>query len=606
MLEPLVRYAEQKGLGSDSYFEPREVRWVIVLGQQGDFQGIAPLGTPEDKRWTGKSFPMAPRTPSNELQSGGKSHFLAESATTVLLLPRKSDEPLEEKFRSKHAYFKQLIGEAISAGITSLKPIACFLDRPEEFEKGRTEILNKKRSKPTDILSFDLNGRCVLDQDDWHAFWTEKREMDHGKASVAATVLPCLATGHMAPPVKSHGEIKRVGISSMGARLVANDKDSFKSFGLEQAYNAPVSAVAESRYRAALQDLVNHAIVHVPTNPKKKVEGVKFLYWTREPTSTNPVALVQGGEESAFDFMGGDEKLQEGGLIIALKTIRDGGDKPGVSEGNTFYGCGISANGGRLVIRDWWESSVKEVLANVSKWVEDLAIAKSGGGMLGLPKFGALLHTLTRKGLDELPPQLPVSLMRSALKGLPLSQDVLSLAVRRHKMEISSGRKLPGGKITREPFPQRMTLVKAYLNRTRKAGDPIMTTDLNQDETDRAYRCGRLMAIFEKIQRAALPNVNAGIVQRFYGAASSTPALVMPRLFKLSHHHLSSLPGGLAGYFKKQIEQVTAKELMGTTFPRSLTLEEQGRFALGYYHQRADRSNKTDQPTQTDQGGNDQ
>lgn len=78
----------------------------------------------------------------------------------------------------------------------------------------------------------------------------------------------------------------------------------------------------------------------------------------------------------------------------------------------------------------------------------------------------------------------------------------------------------------------------------------------------------------------------------------------MPRLFRLSKHHLSALPGGLAWHFQKQIEEITTKDLMGTSFPKSLTLEEQGRFALGYYHQRAYRKgNAKDESNRTTKGG---
>lgn len=588
MLEPLVRLAERERWGADAYFESRAVRWAIALDQHGSFRGITPLGTPEDKRWAGKSFPMCPRTPNNELQAGGKSHFLAEAATTVLLLPAKNDEPLDQKCQVKHNFFKELVKEAVSFGVTTLKPIAEFLDRPDEMTFARTAMLSQKRAKPTDTISFDLDRGCVLGRNDWHVFWRKKRGALKSKGRSHEPALPCLATGCLEAPVRSHGKIKGVwGALGTGASLIANDKEAFQSFGLKQALNAPVSVSAESRYRADLKELIGHSI---------PLGGAQFIYWTLEQSSVDPVTLIRDGEEAAVDFLGGDEKLLEGGLVTSLEAVRTGVHVPLGSQSNTFYGCAISANGGRLVIRDWWESSVKEVLDHVSEWIRDLEIIKLGGGVLGLPKFGALLYSMVREDLKELPPQTPVQLMRAALRGLPLPRTAVNAALYRHAIEVREG----------SISSIRMCLIKAYLNRARKAGDPTMTTDLNSDEADRAYRCGRLLAVFEQIQRAALPKLNAGIVQRFYGAASSTPALVMPRLFKLSHHHLSSLSGGLAGYFKKQIEQITTKDLMGTTFPRSLTLEEQGRFALGYYHQRADPSNKADESPQTDQGGNDQ
>jgi CRISPR-associated protein Csd1 len=590
MLEPLVRYAERRGLGADPCFEERYAKWAIALDRDGAFRGITPLGDPEDKRWKGKRFNRAPRTPGNELQSGGKSHFLAEAATTVLLLPDKKDKPLDKKYQAKHTYFKDLVKKAVAADAASLKPIQLFLERQKDVASAGKTLLSQKRAKPTDTITFDVDGCCVLDQDDWHSFWRQKRELSPNQDEPQGPVMPCLATGILTPPVRSHGKIKNVGINSMGASLVANDKDAFQSYRLEDSFNAPVSAIAESRYRGALQELVDRAVTFIPTSGKKRVEGLKFLHWTRDQVIADPVALVQDSEEAAFDFFGGDEKLLEGGLLKALSALREGGYTPQGYEGNSFYGCAISGNGGRLVVRDWWETSLTEVLGHVTEWVEDLTIIKPGGGLLGLPKFAALLYALVSKDprgrprIEELPPQLPIQLMRGALRGLPLPRAVLNHGLYRHVVELREG----------NVSAARMALIKAVLNRTRKEGDPAMTTELNLDEANHAYRCGRLLAVFEQIQRAALPNLNAGLVQRFYGAASTTPALVMPRLFRLSKHHLSALSGGLAGHFQKQVEEITRKEFMGTSFPKTLTLEEQGRFALGYYHQRVHRTSSAE------------
>lgn len=108
-----------------------------------------------------------------------------------------------------------------------------------------------------------------------------------------------------------------------------------------------------------------------------------------------------------MDFLAGDEKLLEGGLVAALEAVKTGGRVSLGSQSNAFYGCAISANGGRLVIRDWWESSVVEVLEHVSEWIRDLAIVKLDGGIIGIPKFGALLYSMVREDLKELPPQGP-------------------------------------------------------------------------------------------------------------------------------------------------------------------------------------------------------
>lgn len=592
MLESLVRYAERRGLGDDPCFEERYAKWAIVLDADGAFRGIKPLGDPEDKRWKGKSFVKTPRTPQNELQSGRKSHFLAEAATTVLLLPAKKDEALDEKYIAKQSYFKDLIKEAVTAGVQSLNPVVNFMARTEDIHKAGEVLLKQKRAKGTDTVTFDVDGRCVLDLDHWHAFWKQKRGVPLGRNQSQDSLMPCLATGLLCHPLDSHGKITGVGASPGGASLVANDKDAFQSYGLKDARNAPVSSVAESRYRAALKELVSRAVTLIQPNPRTRQGGLQFVHWTREEAHADPVTLVRDGEEAGFDFFGGDEQLLEGGLLKALKAVREGDYTPGGYEGNSFYGCALNANGGRIIVRDWWESSLMEVLGDVSEWAEDLSLFKPGGGLLGLPKFGALLYTLVREELNELPPQLPVQLMRAALRGLPLPRTALSRAVYRHKINMTAGRKLPDGSRTHEPLPQRIALIKAYLIRREKGG-AYMTQYLNENHPHPAYHCGRLMSVLAALQESALGNVGAGVVQRFYAASSSTPALVFGRLTRTSQFHLSKLPGGLANWYEKKIADIWGR--IRDCLPPTLTLEEQSLFAMGYYQQMA-----VDQPKPSD------
>lgn len=113
-----------------------------------------------------------------------------------------------------------------------------------------------------------------------------------------------------------------------------------------------------------------------------------------------------------------------------------------------------------------------------------------------------------------------------------------------------------------------------------------MTEKLDSDCNDPAYLCGRLFAVFDRLQYLALGGVNAGVVERFYASASTTPALVMGRLFRNAQNHLSKASGGIATNVSKDFEEITSQ--LGCTFPTTLSLEEQGRFALGYYHQKAE------------------
>ena len=179
--------------------------------------------------------------------------------------------------------------------------------------------------------------------------------------------------------------------------------------------------------------------------------------------------------------------------------------------------------------------------------------------------------------------------MRAVLtsENTPLPALLLNAAVERARAE----RELP--------YP-RAAAIKAALNRTIRFRnlsslhpEPEFTVSLDADRTDPAYRLGRLFAALEKIQEEAQPGINATIRDRYYGAASSTPVTVFTTLLRLKNHHLGKLPVPRRTYFEKLLGQI-ADDLHD--FPRQLTLPDQGRFALGYYHQRQAFFTKTTDP----------
>lgn len=204
-------------------------------------------------------------------------------------------------------------------------------------------------------------------------------------------------------------------------------------------------------------------------------------------------------------------------------------------------------------------------------------------------KFGALLYGMVRADLSEMSPVLPTQLLHGALRGrsVPLTQAALAAAVRRQQLDQDN-----------KLNPARLALIKACLlrplnssNNNSLTKDTIMTECLNPDSRDSAYLCGRLFAVFDRLQYLALGGVNAGVVERYYASASVTPALVMGRLFRNAQFHLAKADGGVATNATKDFEAITCA--LGTSFPATLDLEAQGRFALGYYHQKAEYRRRT-------------
>ena len=214
-------------------------------------------------------------------------------------------------------------------------------------------------------------------------------------------------------------------------------------------------------------------------------------------------------------------------------------------------------NGSRIIVRDWLESTVPEVEQNVRQWFKDLAIVRPEGDSVRANfKLGYLLKGLVRDKLGELAPQIPTQLLYAALRDTPLPLPALTAALRRQQID---------GKTN----PARVALIKACLLRQNRFNQPKggnnMTDSLNTESTDPAYLCGRLLAVFDRLQYLALRGVNAGVVERFYASASTTPALVMGRLFRNAQNHLAKVGGGAAENVCKDFEAISVQ--LGDHFP---------------------------------------
>ncbi len=563
MLESLIAYAERENLG-DPDFEATAIHWLLPVGMDGRMSGnpIPLYADPDAKKPQPKRL-QRPFTSPNELNQGDKSHFLADSLERALLLPNpKAPEKLESR-RQPHAYFKRLLNEAAQSCPNTaprLQAALCLLNSPEELARVHAAI-SELKAKPTDNIAFQVGGMSFLEDPELREFWRSRRRAL--RASTPRSKRVCLATGLLAETLDTTEKIRGVpGGLAMGTNLISFDKDSFTSYGLSQAQNAAVSPGAELKFRSALNQLIADGL---------RISDVVHLHWTREPVLTDVFAMVESADEAS---------------VRNLLTAPQTGHAPSRLVANAYYAMSLSGNGGRIVVRDWLESTVPEVEANVRRWFADLSIiSPDGTGTESAFKLGRLLYALVRAKIDELSPQLPTQLLYSALRGTPLPLTALAAALRRQQIDAGE-----------QPNPARFALIRACLvrsttNSNNQPNQSAMTECLNPDSRDAAYLCGRLFAVFDRLQYLALGSVNAGVAERFYASACVTPALVMGRLFRNSQFHLAKAGGGIAENVRKDFEEVACA--LGDKFPPSLDLEGQGRFALGYYHQKADYRRRT-------------
>lgn len=587
ILQALLAYAERDGLG-DADFVPAGVRWQISLTADGRLAG-GPIPLSDDP--TAKKPPAKtlrrPFTSPNELtQTGDKAraYFLCDSLErATLYLDPKTPEKHDNR-RAQHRYFRSLLltaAEAAPSIAPTLRTVLTFLDDPAALAALHAD-LGSAKAKPNENCTFAVDGIDLLTLPALHDFWRQRRRAEAGKKPKKGAKV-CLATGELGDALSTHEKIKGIpGGKLMDRNLISFNKEcpSFESLGLEQAQNAPLSASAELKIRTALNTLVQHA-----RDQRLVFNETVYLHWTREPIDYDPLALLTTADPD--------------GVAHLLQSIRQGQHQVGLDT-NAYYCLGLSGNGARIVVRDWLETTPEQIQQSVASWFSDIELIESDGSRLK-PGFSlgqilwALANPKLRNPYEILPANAGESLLRGALTGAPIPQPLLAAALRRERVD-----RVSRDEETNKPvpvLPARLALIKIILNRT--PNQPTMTPELNTTSSDRPYLCGRLLAVFERLQYLAQGRRNSGVVDRFYAAASTTPALVMPRLFRNAEvAHLPNAGNGLeielsseqkraiAENVRRDFEGITTR--LGCEFPPTLTLEEQGRFALGFYHQKAD------------------
>ena len=251
-----------------------------------------------------------------------------------------------------------------------------------------------------------------------------------------------------------------------------------------------------------------------------------------------------------------------------------------------FYVLGLAPNASRIAIRFWIVDTVAGMAGKICRHFKDTRIVHGPRDKDTLSLFRLLVSTAAQGEAENIPPNLGGDTMRAVLEGLPYPQTLLQAAIRRIRAEQSKRDKRTGKSLPNVTY-ERAALIKACLNRTTHFDNPQqqeeLQVSLDSANTNIGYRLGRLFAALEKLEREATPGINATIRDKFYGAASSTPVTVFANLMRLTNHHLAKLETrGRRKFFEKLLGEI----MNGVAdFPAHLWLEDQGRFAIGYYHQ---------------------
>lgn len=575
MLNQIASYAIRQFSGVEPGFGPVRAKWRISIASDSSVV-IEPFGGEH-----GGELPRCPEFPENLLQGGGKSNFLVDTLQVMLLhLDDKKDDA--EKFDAKHRYFVDLIGKAEKEEqVTELSHAASFFSNPDGLTAAR-ERLAELGAKPIDKAFFQVDEfdplQDVRCQDWWKKF---RRQMLDGSVNKPKSMV-CLLSGETITPAQTHPKIS--GLKNVGGRgqdiVVGCDKSAFKSYKLEKAENGAMSETMANAYAKGLDDLI--------AKHSKTLAGAKVVHWFKEQIAPQEDML-----EWLNDFE--PQEQTEASAQMAARRLLDAirsGERADLGD-NRYYAMTLSGASGRVMVRDWMEGRFEDLVRNVEAWFADLSIVVAGdrkdcdGKKLAHdPKFYEICLALVRndraksisENLKQLPAPTAATLWKVAVQRLPIPQPLMAQALARFRTDLVDK--------DQPPFSHaRMGLIKAYFVRLKPGGDQAMTAYLNPEHPAPAYHCGRLLAILSSLQRAALGDVGAGVVQRYYAAASQTPGLIIGRLSSNARNHLGKLDGGLAYWYENQIADVMGR--LGDGAPRILDLDGQGLFALGYYQQLA-------------------
>ena len=385
----------------------------------------------------------------------------------------------------------------------------------------------------------------------------------------------CLITGVKEKPVNTTYSSFILGGKS-NAKLVAFQVNSgYDSYGKKMGLNAPISEEAEFKYTTALLKLLSKN-----SRNKFRIGDRSFIFWA----SSNSEAAEQT-EGSLFDLLGyTEEEVDDPNAKIeqvrkVFTAIYSGSLKTSLED--RFYILGLAPNSARIAVVYWSECSLKEFAGKILCHFEDMKIKDTRIDKKPYMGIKSMLAAVTLNGKQsEATPNLPEAVVKSIFQGTPYPFTLFSACIRRIRAE--SGNK-DAIRIAR------MAIIKAYLNRINDNNKKIETM-LDKSNTNQGYLCGRLFAVLENLQYAA--NKQDSIRSGYMNAASSTPSAIYPTILKLSNSHYSKLAKdkkGLAIYFDNQKKEIMAQI---SDFPDTLDLSDQGRFFLGYYHQKNHEENK--------------
>ena len=565
ILQALVNHyenLEKQGKVDQEGWCKAKVSYAVNLSRDGEILGILSLKIEEERGKRKVWVPRQIKVPEMVTRSSGVSaNFLCDNSKYILGIDAEgSNQRVRDCFeaaKKKHlSLLREIEGEMAEA-------VRRFFETWDPEKASECAEIKERWEDITDggnlIFCMGIN----YAQDD--TFIQKAWENARNKSSEDGQTGICLVTGKEAEISRIHKTIKGVpGAQSSGAALVSFNAPAFESYEKEQSYNAPVGKYAEFAYTTALNYLLNQREYTF------QLGDSMIVFWSESAEEEYQAAFFGAADPKP------DNQEEIKGIFDNLKTGMP------VSIGNftldpdqRFYILSLAPNAARLSVRFFYQDSFGNILKNLSAHYERMSIVKpswESREYMGVRDM--LSETVNQNSKDKTPvPNMAAFVLQAILSGArypaSLYTDVL-IRIRAEQGNVTWGR---------------AGIIKAYLirNANWKEGENYM--GLNEESMEPAYVLGRLFSVLESIQMDANPGIKATIRDRYFNSACATPASIFPVLIKLKNSHMKKLErdkGGAKVYYEKLLT-----ELMGKLdeYPKRLSLEEQGKFILGYYHQ---------------------
>lgn len=566
--EQLVRQGKLSAPGWDDSFK---VSYELRLNDAGQLLRVVPLLT---EKTVGKKTVLAPRAmrvPAHEKRSSGfAANFLCDNSTYLLGAdekgkPERSADCFKACAKLHHAILDGVDSPAARA-------LLAYFDSWDPAQAATNPLLQKQWKEITGNANLIFGYEAA---DHSHSFVNDDPAIQnawqthYNDRSADSDMGQCLITGKYAPIERTHPNISGVpGAQSSGAALVSFNAPAFCSYGHEQGDNAPVSKYAAFAYTTALNRLL------ADRSHCKHVGDTAILCWAEnaEPVYQDAMSMFLFGADEAAG-------IQESDVQAALKRLSAGQTVPflekELSPDQHFYLLGLAPNIARLSVRFFLRDTFGSFAQNLQKHADEMEIDCSEKEKFRSLPIWAVVNETTRTvpGQPAKPsPQLAGDLLRAVLTGGRYPATLLNGVTLRIRAEQN---------VTRG----RAAVIKAYYlrNYPTELNKEVYTVSLNET-TNVPYLLGRLFSVLEAVQKAANPSINTTIKDRYFNAACATPGMSFPTLLRLSQKHLRKLNDGLATHYDKQITELMA-QLPESGFPARLSLPDQGKFTIGYYHQ---------------------